>query len=465
MSTREDLEVLQILRSLPPLLSPDLPSPPPSRPGSPVKVDPAPLKRKHEEDGHRNGEEPSQRPTIGLGFEEGLDEVAAKRSRPAPPPPPAPPGRPPPPPPAALPSDLKPSTPDLRNSPRPASARLPLPKGSPMLGSPRVDREAEWRKEWPKERLRKLAAQCRDHGRKLKHAGDAIARTPHPSRKDILRALAHHIDSILLYIYSFWCDDSANRNCNVQQWESGFGLISFVRKMAEKENVALVVGLCTRMEAIAVFTTSMHEQKALNFRGTQLSYHRPSASSAPSSSSAATLPPRPPGPPPPPPPLPPPDHSAASPASTAATDSPVTTASPSTASGATSHPPPPSSAALSGTKPYEDFLRSFLRASPELFRFQRLYDDSCTILSPAFLSASFPETWVLCTLDPGDSPSSHPSAFILPNRPCRFAWPAELGRGTNAWVAHQVAWARKLVEEWAEREGLGYVPENVGEGV
>lgn len=103
MSTREDLEVLQvratlqvtysnksrrltaslvrytqILRSLPPLLSPDLPSPPPSRPGSPVKVDPAPLKRKHEEDGHRNGEEPSQRPTIGLGFEEGLDEVAAK---------------------------------------------------------------------------------------------------------------------------------------------------------------------------------------------------------------------------------------------------------------------------------------------------------------------------------------------------------------------------------------------------
>lgn len=204
MSTAEDLEVLQvratvqvtyldelrrltaslvrytqILRSLPPLLSPDLPSPPPSRPASPIKVEPAPLERKHEEDGHRNGEEPSQRPTIGLGFEEGLDEVAAKcvpnelhnevqkahtlcfrRPRPAPPPPPAPPGRPPPPPPAALPSDLKPSTPDLRNSPRPASARLSLPKGSPMLGSPRVDREAEWRKEWPKERLRKLAAQC-----------------------------------------------------------------------------------------------------------------------------------------------------------------------------------------------------------------------------------------------------------------------------------------------------------------
>lgn len=89
---------------------------------------------------------------------------------------------------------------------------------------------------------------CRDHGRKLKHAGDAIARTPQSSRKDILRALAHHIDSILLYVYSFWCDDSANRNCNVQQWESGFGLISFVRKMAEKENVPLVVGLwCVRV--------------------------------------------------------------------------------------------------------------------------------------------------------------------------------------------------------------------------
>ncbi|GEM10523.1 hypothetical protein Rt10032_c11g4540 [Rhodotorula toruloides] len=333
-----------------------------------------------------------------------------------------------------------------------------------MLGSPRVDREGEWRKDWPKERLRKLAAQCRDHGRKLKHAGDAIARTPQPSRKDILRALAHHIDSILLYIYSFWCDDSANRNCNAQQWESGFGLISFVRKMAEKENMALVVGLCTRMEAIAVFTTSMHEQKALNFKGTQLAHHRPHNPSVPSSSSSAALPPRPPGPPPPPPPMPP-DQSTASPASTAATESPAAPTSPSNASGATSHPPAPTSATLSSTKPYEDFLRSFLRASPELFRFQRLYDESCTILSPAFLSASFPETWVLCTLDPGDSPTSHPSTFTLPNRPWRFAWPAELGRGTNAWVAHQVAWARKLVEEWAQREGLGYVPENVGEGV
>ncbi|BGP72380.1 hypothetical protein NBRC10513v2_005776 [Rhodotorula toruloides] len=443
MSTAGDLEVLQILRSLPPLLSPDLPSPPPSRPGSPVKVDAAPLKRKLEEDGQQNEAGPSQQPTIGLGFEEGLDEVAAKRSRPAPPPPPAPPSRPPPPPPAALPSDLKPSTPDLRNSPRPGSVRLPPPKGSPMLGSARMPRP-------------RTQAQAR----RRRHRSHA---SPFP--KDILRALGHHIDSILLYIYSFWCDDSANRNCNVQQWESGFGLISFVRKMAEKANVALVVGLCTRMEAIAVFTTSMHEQKALNFRGTQLSHHRPSTSSAPSSSSVTTLPPRPPGPPPPPPPLPPPDQSAASPASTAATDSPAATASPSNASGATSHPPPPSSATLSSTKPYEDFLRSFLRASPELFRFQRLYDDSCTILSPAFFSTSFPETWVLCTLDPGDSPTSHPSAFTLPNRPWRFAWPAELGRGTNAWVAHQVAWARKLVEEWAEREGLGYVPENVGEGV
>lgn len=285
---------LQLLRALPPLLSPDLPSLPPSA----LPADATSLKRKREPSGD------TATGTVGLGLEGTLaveqaassnaskcalpapslnaqafaDAYVSRRPRPsAPPPPPPPPAAssrgPPPPPPPPKPAS---ATPDLRNSPAVAAAKLPAVKGSPLLGPTsisRVDREAEWRRDWPKERLRKLAAQCvslslslppqlrqlvrsadtstnrcRDHGRKLKHTGDAIGRAASPERKDVLRALAHHVDSILLYVFSFWCDDVASRACNVQQWGSMFGLIAFVRKMAERENVAVVVGMwCGRL--------------------------------------------------------------------------------------------------------------------------------------------------------------------------------------------------------------------------
>ncbi|BGP42076.1 hypothetical protein JCM10450v2_006162 [Rhodotorula kratochvilovae] len=451
MLSAQDQESLELLRTLPPLLSPDLPSLPPS--ALPAASEGGPLKRKRED----SGDAPPGG-TVGLGLEgTGAGEVNApapaggsKRPRPSappPPPPPAPARAPPPPPPPLT------ATPDLRGSPALAAAKLPPVKGSPLLGAgARADREAEWRKEWPKERLRRLAVQCRDHGRKLKHSGDALGRVPSPTRKDVLRALAHHVDSILLYVFSFWCDDAASRACNVQQWASMFGLIAFVRKMAERENVAVVVGLCTRMEAIAVYTTSMHEQKALNYTGSQLA--KPAVSTSAPPRPPGPPPPPPPGPPPPPPPPPPLDASAASPSS-ATTDSPAATASPAPAHSAL----PGSNGGSSNSKSYDDFLRSFLRASPDLFRHQRLYDDSCALLSPAVLAASFPRTWALCTDPVAQAPLG---AFVLPSRPWRFAWPAELGRGT---LGHQVAWARALLEEWSEGEGLGYVPEDVGEGV
>ncbi|GAA5945100.1 hypothetical protein JCM3775_000910 [Rhodotorula graminis] len=461
MLSARDQECLALLRAVPPLLSPDLPSLPPSA----LAAEAGTLKRKREPSGD------SATPTVGLGLEGAVTveqappAAASKRPRPAappPPPPPAPSSRgplaPPPPPPS-----------DLRDSPALAAAKLPVVKGSPVLGSTsisRVDREAEWRKDWPKDRLRKLAAQCRDHGRKLKHAGDAIGRASSPGRKDVLRALAHHVDSILLYVFSFWCDDAASRACNVQQWGSMFGLIAFVRKMAERENVAAVVGMCARMEAIAVYTTSMHEQKALNFTGTQLTKaHSSSTATAsarppPPPPPAPGRPPPPPGPPPPPPPpaAPPADAPAASPSS-GATESPAAVPSPAPASAALASTSSSSSSTPASTKAYDDFLRSFLRASPDLFRHQRLYDDSCALLSPAVLSTSFPRTWALCSR-PEEQTSL--TSFVVPARPWRFAWPAELGRGT---LGHQVAWARAILEEWSENEGLVYVPEDVGAGV
>ena len=218
------------------------------------------------------------------------------------------------------------------------------------------------------------------------------------------------------------------------------------------------------MEAIAVYTTSMHEQKALNFAGTQLTKAHSSSSAAPSARPppppppAPGRPPPPPGPPPPPapPPAPPADAPAASPSS-GTTESPAAVPSPAPAHAALSSSS--SSSSSTSTKAYDDFLRSFLRASPDLFRHQRLYDDSCALLSPSVLAASFPRTWALCTRP--DAQTSLTS-FVVPARPWRFSWPAELGRGT---LGHQVAWARAILEEWSENEGLGYVPEDVGAGV
>ncbi|GAA5889378.1 hypothetical protein JCM6882_000726 [Rhodosporidiobolus microsporus] len=458
-----DMEVLELLRALPPLLSPDLPSPPPSPPPTPA----LPAKRKHEEVEEKPGE-PSkgaaERKPLGLGLE-GTDAPTSdrekakegepvKRPRPAPPPPPPAPSTssrqaPPPPPPAPPAIAAHPPTPELRGSPALTGAKLPAGASS---GKSRAEKE-EWRKDWPKERLRKLGAECRELGRSLKHKGDAFARSASSlsgtaARKDRLRGIVHQMDAILLYVFAFWCDDVAGKACLAANWQSVFGLIGFVRKAAEREGGAdPVIALCTRMEAIAVYTLSMHEQKALNYKGTQLSHSTASSSSSSSASGSSSRAP----PPPPPPP----------PAETTASPSSISTGSPSANSPA-SHPPAANSSSTGPpSQAYTDFLRSFLRASPELFRCQRLYDDSCTTLSPSVLSTAFPRTWASCV-----SPVTfdHPDVgeFVLPCRPWRFAWPAELGRGT---MGHQIAFARAVLEEWSEREGLGYEAAKVGEGV
>lgn len=231
-----------------------------------------------------------------------------------------------------------------------------------------------------------------------------------------------------------------------------------------------------RMEALAVFTTSMHEQKALHHKATQLLHGASASASALQTPRAPPPPPLPSGPPPPPPPPPPPSSSSAaagapqnagSPASLSASTgsshptSPAPNAPPALRNG--SHPPPPPPLLAASNKATEDALRGFVKASPDLFRFQRLYDAACSTLSPFLLSTFYPRTWSLSTTAPsGSNGQVVLAAFVLPNKPWRFAWPAELGRGT---LGHQIAWARALVEEWAEAEGLEYEIGNVGEGM
>ncbi|GAA6063099.1 hypothetical protein JCM10212_003297 [Sporobolomyces blumeae] len=430
----ERAQILALLSSVRPLLVPDLPSPPPSPPPSAAANGQG--KRKHE--------------SIDQRGQEGGAASDSKRPRPAPPAPPPPPT-----------FDVKPPTPELRTA---KLAAPPAPQSVAMRSSPRIGGNAslsehaagatggelDWRKEWPKERLRKLGAQCRDLGRQLKHSGDSLARRSTTPTATLL-SLAHQLDAILLYVFAFWCDDQASKTCLGQNWNSVFGLIAFVKKASEKEGQVVLTAICNRMEAIAVYTLSMHEQKGLFFKATQLSHFqsqstKPAAPSlthakpsAPVNGARPPPPPPPPAggrPPPPPPPAPPalpapppppapppaPPSDSRSPSGQASALSPASTAQPSPSPSA--HPslplPPPPPPAPSGTvsapsgsstastKSYEDFLRQFLRASPDLFKFQKLYDESCQVLSdPSFLQAEYPESW--------DAFHS-PSVQIDPNR-------------------------------------------------
>ncbi|GAA6020603.1 hypothetical protein JCM8202_006318 [Rhodotorula sphaerocarpa] len=477
MLSAEEQAVLELLRAIPPLLPPDLTSSPPSSP-PPAPTNGANPSRKTKRS--HGVADPTGEAVVGLGIkidaadESEENESANKRPRTRPPPTPA--GTsaraaPPPPPPAAAANRTL-----FHDRVKITAAESTGVKQSPRLDGQRHERiEAEW----PKDRLRALAAQCRAHGRKLKHAGDALSRgasSSPPSRKTTLFALAHHIDSVLLYVFSFWCDDTANKNCNVQQWASVYGLVSFVKKQALQEKIPVVLGLCYRVEAIAVYTTAMHEQKALHHKASQLLHASPVL--GPSKTPRAPPPPPLPSGPPPPPPPPAgagkgdrgssvaPNGAAGSPVSLGASTGSSYTGSPAAPPPHQQPPPPPPAVPVPpvSSKGAEDALRAFVKASPELFRFQRLYDSSCSTLSPALMAEYYPRTWRLCTFPPEEGKAQRPSvaAFVVPDKPWSFAWPCELGRGT---LGHQIAWGRALLEEWAEAEGIGYEVENVGVGV
>ncbi|GAA5885695.1 hypothetical protein JCM16303_003118 [Sporobolomyces ruberrimus] len=513
-------ELLAILSSVQPLLLPDLPSPPPSPSPSHSQLHP-----------QSNGKRKLEDPTETLRTDD------SKRPRGGPP-------RPPPPPPPSI--DLKPPTPELTsharlNPPPPPPASSVSTKTSPRLNgnvslnggnASSSQGEPEWRKDWPKERLRKLGAQCRDHGRRLKHSGDSLARRS-SSPSTILLSLAHQLDAILLYVFAFWCDDTASKTCLKENWSSVFGLIGFVKKMAEKENQGgLMIGICLRMEAIAVYTLSMHEQKALFYKATQLSTSTSTSSNSRSTTSSSSSnrapPPPPPGRPPPPPPPPAPGPSdQPSPASSSSTS--ITAASPSTQSHSLPHqqqqqqqqqspvhsnstalhplppglppppPPPPPPSATSTTSNLtktagtgqEEFIKQFLKASPELFRFQKLYDESCTLL--VLVGPSTRPFEDDCTMMMGGQKVSTTTTMIelvLPN-PTSLSGlgrgrsieegelggatttteesneeeevqpPIELARGSGSlngqlMVPSQVLFARTVLKKWIERKGLDF---------
>ena len=109
-------------------------------------------------------------------------------------------------------------------------------------------------------------------------------------------------------------------------------------------------------------------------------------------------------------------------------------------------PPPPSTAATPLA-----LLKSFSKASGEIFRIQRSWEESSLLLSPQIIASLLPETWKLCTVENVNVDST---GMILPRRPWRFAWPVEPTRTGS--IPHVVAFSRAVLEEWAKGRGIDF---------
>lgn len=259
------------------------------------------------------------------------------------------------------------------------------------------------------------------------------------------------MEALLLYIFAFWCDDQASKTCLASNWQSIFGLLAFVRRAAEKQGLAVVLGLCLRMEGLVCQVLSTHEQKALNYRGVQ--YAAAAVGPSPLSNSGGPHGQQ-----------QPPQNGAAQQHTGPPDASPAGSHATMSSGGSPSAGHPPSQA-----PPATDLVKRFTAGSSALFHIHRLLADSSSILSPALMSTYLPRTWRAMTVENvGVDPIT---TVFVPEKVAagdggegggwRFAWPVEVAAG--AAVPHWVAWARCVLEEWAEGENCGYRVERVVE--
>lgn len=86
-------------------------------------------------------------------------------------------------------------------------------------------------------RRRCSSSSYRDRARTLKHSGDARTRVhpkPLPASAESLRSLVELTDSVLLWVYAFWCDDQlAPSKVNLEMWRSMDGMKKAVRDLWE----------------------------------------------------------------------------------------------------------------------------------------------------------------------------------------------------------------------------------------
>ena len=82
----------------------------------------------------------------------------------------------------------------------------------------------------------------REKGREVKHEGDRTRRDGIGPSANRLATL-QQADAVMIYVFSYWCDDQATKQTNVSNWKAIFGLLTFVKSTAEKAGMTIVVGL------------------------------------------------------------------------------------------------------------------------------------------------------------------------------------------------------------------------------
>lgn len=98
----------------------------------------------------------------------------------------------------------------------------------------------------------------------MKHAGD------HGLKAETVSWLPHaqHIEAVLLYAYSFWCEDKINPAGS--QWTSLVQLLRFVVEHLERRGEHVLAGLCIRLQALTFASIVQNRSRAVRNKASKL---------------------------------------------------------------------------------------------------------------------------------------------------------------------------------------------------
>ncbi|ORX40466.1 hypothetical protein BD324DRAFT_647397 [Kockovaella imperatae] len=324
----------------------------------------------------------------------------------------------------------------------------------------KTTRKSEWSEEnsmatWTKEKWTEMGKRYRDRAISLKRLGDAYLRyagakpeyLARAREQDPLRGLLCLTDSILMWLFAYWCEEQIFGRTRPLEYQESKPLRDHVRAAwegrmrrseteVEKEAAKGMVGLMYLIEAVISYHTSSDHLSQLSRKGRQLD---PAAVA---------------------PPTPTQSHSGNSTSSSGAADSKPTDPSPPAiaASPALSGHSAESQASHTSSNPLNDLLPLIASSTSSSSSAQHHLLNSRHHLSLGLLRTRFPQSFELATHSeladqalpaPGDTLGSAKRLDI--DNPDVFAWPIELGM--HAPVAHTAVFGRCLVNEYGEARG------------
>ncbi|KAK0550413.1 hypothetical protein OC846_003680 [Tilletia horrida] len=342
-------------------------------------------------------------------------------------------------------------------------------------------------KEWTVESLQKAAKAFKERGRKLKHAGDARvrsntssspqvnARTGRTGKQEASEIAAlEHMDAILHFVYSFWCEDQAHalkaRNgtpssvtSNPNNWASLFPFLEFTAKFHPRVGWTHLAGFTKLVEAMIRQLLVSHEQRQTNSRIAKLNANARVNLTAVLEGKAGNdvdmedeAPPTPGGP----------ETQPGSEQASSGHRGDDSTASNRLGSHHAHDHAGDKAAVEAHLKELNELTQSIARSTKEADRVSNMFTEARSELSYTVLREHFPLTWAACIASDLDSASSalhvdpdEAIAFGSEGRIslARFAWPIEF----NSSLSHVVCFGRALVAELARSKKVNYTPEPV----